>query len=149
MDNATRVRGLALILGWLGVLPFAGLAIAAVFDVTPGRGFALGALVIYAAAILSFLGGVTWGLTLAPGARSAPRPDTALVVGVTMSLIGFFAALAPVGSALLVRAPAFVVMLVYDLRLTRGGFAPDWFAPMRVRLTTAAVLSLLAGAYIA
>jgi len=148
MNNAPRVRDLALILGWLGVLPFAGLAVAALLDLAGLRGFAISALVLYGAVILSFLGGVAWGLALAPGA-APPAPRADLVVGVTMSLIGFFAALAPARAALLVLAPAFLAMLAYDLASARRPLAPAWFAPMRVRLTTAAVLSLLAGAYAA
>lgn len=147
MGGAADVRRLAFGLGWLGVAPFAGLAAAAAFDMAIGRAAAIQALVLYGAVILSFLGGVSWGLVLAPGAR--PAPILALVVGVSMSLIGFFAAFAPPFVALTTLAPAFVVMLAFDLWLVRRGSAPGWFSAMRMQLTASAVVAMLVGALVA
>ena len=56
----------ALVLGWAGVLPFLGLALAGFFP--EWRAQAMAAFLPYSVAILSFLGGVRWGRALAAGA---------------------------------------------------------------------------------
>eukprot|EP01037_Dinobryon_pediforme_P036570 gene36569-43578_t len=55
----------ALVLGWLGVIPFAVCAaLASTGGVVP-PGAALHALVLYGVVILSFMGGAHWGLAMA------------------------------------------------------------------------------------
>lgn len=148
MDKATPPTTV-LILGWLGVAPFAATALAAVLDLGPGRIMALGALVIYGAVILSFLGGVAWGFTLAPTAPSSRWRTLDLCMGVSMSLIGFFAALAPTRAALMALCGGFLAMLAHDLWVTRRGLAPHWYPSVRIRLTTAAVIATASGALLA
>lgn len=132
-----------LLLGWAGVLPFAGLALAVAF------GFPLpfvqpeSLLIGYGAVILSFMGGVHWGL-----AMQSATPDGTVAAAwhyafsVIPALIAWAAvALAP-SLALIVLAAAFLVLLGFDVAWTSGRAAPRWYGQLRIQLTTAVVLCL-------
>ena len=72
------------LLGYAGLLPFLFFSIAPLlFSFPEGYVFNL-LLSFYGGVILSFLGGMTWGWTLQNYQKSA------LIVGVSVSLIGFF-----------------------------------------------------------
>lgn len=136
----------ALVLGWAGVLPFAGLTACRVlrlglpFDPTP-------ALLGYAAAILSFMAGVQWGFTVrAPDGSWAGWRGYA--VSVLPALTAWLALLLPPRPGLVVLATGFAALLAYDLWTVRHGYAPDWYGRLRLRLT-AAVVALLAAAALA
>lgn len=127
-------------LGFLGLLPFAGAVIGGLLPGAPLPGLALTALLAYGASILSFLGGVRWGLAIAaPDPRGLFAP---LLVSVLPSLAGWLALLLPPPAGLLLLAAAFVALLVADLRLAG---APPWYAALRLPLTAGAVSALLLG----
>ena len=109
--------------------------------------FAVHALVAYGAVILSFLGGVHWGLAI--GSRSnADHQElrTRLVVSVIPSLAAWAALLVPEKTGLLVLATAMAAMLWVDIRATRAGQAPRWYPKLRIPLTCVVVAALLLGA---
>ena len=138
------VQSLSRALGWAGVLPFIALSLASAF---PTRiidaQWALGALTLYGAAILSFLGGVTWGLTLALEGQLDRRSGLAgLVISNGASLAAFGASLLPVTLGLPLLVTGFVAMLVYDLRNIARGLLPVWYRPLRIGLSAAAIASL-------
>ncbi len=142
MMHSASLQRFALALGWLGVIPFVSLALACLL--LPGlaaRHAALSALILYGALILSFLGGATWGLTLA-------RPDRAelgvrdLLIGIGASLLGFAGALLTPGAGLPVLVAGFALMLAYDLRAIAAGLLPVWYRPLRMGLTFTAIASL-------
>jgi hypothetical protein len=128
----------AAVLGLAGVLPFAA---AAIGSLQPGPlgGFALNALIAYGAVILSFLGGIRWGLAID---RSDPSYSH-LGIGVVPSLMGWLALLLGGSWGLMLLAAAFLVVLACDLRLTSQGVAPPWFPRLRLVLTNAVVLCLI------
>jgi hypothetical protein len=127
-------------LGLAGVLPFAAGALAA-WRPDPVGTFAATALLAYGAVILSFLGGIHWGLALD---QAQPRPAQ-LALGVLPSLAGWVAVLAGGRAGILLLMAGFVGVLAQDLRLTRNGVAPPWFASLRTVLTTAVLLCLTVG----
>lgn len=128
----------AAVLGLAGVVPFAAAAIAS-FGAGPLGAFATQALLAYGAVILSFLGGIQWGLAIDRG-----RPTYAhLGLGVLPSLVGWAALLLGSYWGLLLLAAAFLLVLLVDMRMTRAGIAPDWFPQLRLVLTQAVVLCLL------
>ena len=65
----------ALILGWLGVTPFAGLAVAIAAGGPPAGVAGLPTLVFYGAVILSFMGVPNGGWRCVPGAIPQACPD--------------------------------------------------------------------------
>ncbi len=133
--------------GWLGaagLLPFLGLAIATlVLGGAPGA-TARAAVLAYGAVILSFLGGIHWGLAIA-----APGPARLagwLGLSVVPSLLAWVALLLPPPGGLLLLAAAIAAMLVPDRRATAAGQAPAWYPALRLPLSAAAAGALLLAA---
>jgi hypothetical protein len=147
MDADTHVPPSAAWLGGLGALPFIGLSGAAPFLDGAPRIFFVQALVAYGALILSFLGGVHWGLAIVSESK-ADRQElrTRLIVSVIPSLAAWVALLFPEKTGLLILAAAIAAMLWVDIRATRGGNAPPWYPKLRIPLTCVVVAALLFGA---
>ncbi len=138
----------AALLGAAGALPFIMLAIGPLLLSSVPRDPAQIALATYGAVILSFLGGVHWGLALAVnGQRTAPtRYRWRLVLSVVPSLVGWGALFLPAVWNLVTLAGAFVVMLLVDLSAgTRSG-APAWYPRLRWPLSVTVVTLLLLSA---
>lgn len=131
-------------LGAAGLIPFVVLACAGVLLADRLHMQLLPALAGYGAVILSFLGGVHWGMAIADSESVAL--GRRLVAAVIPSLIGWSALLMPIGIGLLVLAAAFVLLLMFDLRTLRRGEAPAWYPRLRWPLTIVVVASLMFGA---
>ncbi|MEM6712274.1 MAG: DUF3429 domain-containing protein [Pseudomonadota bacterium] len=129
-------------LGLSGALPFVGGLIAytlgGVWFLTPT--LALTATLVYGAVILSFLGGVRWGLALL--LDDAERRDARFALSVIPSLIGWVAVLIPTFPGLVLLAMAFAGQGAWDVGDAEDDGAPDWFPHLRT-LLTALVCSLL------
>ena len=139
-----RIPRMALWLGLAGLLPFLTGA-AAVWSLAPERllGTTL-AVVTYGAVVLSFLGGVHWGL-----AAPAGRP-LQLGFSVMPALVAWIALLAAhlpaVESALWLLAAAFAILLLCDLAAAGQQLTPGWYPRLRLPLSLAVVASLIASA---
>lgn len=129
----------AIILGWAGVIPFAGLSLATLLGILPLS--AGPALVAYGAAILSFMGGVQWGVAMRAG-DGFDRSWTGYAVSVVPALLGWTALLLPFRPGLGLLVAGFAALLAYDLWTVRRGLAPPWYASLRRQLTAAAVILL-------
>lgn len=129
-------------LGYAGLVPFVLLAVLMWLvdaDVLP---FVSIALVAYAAVIVSFLGGVYWGIGFMQG-DTAPR--VYFVWGVAPSLLAWLALLMSADAALPLLGLLVVVCYMVDRKLyTQAGLA-GWL-PMRLRLTVVAAASCVLGA---
>ena len=135
-------------LGGLGAVPFIGLAGAMPFLTDAPRLFVAHALLAYGAIILSFLGGVHWGLAIrSPGSVDNGELKARLIVSVVPSFIGWIALLIGNKTGLLILAIAIVAMLFVDLQASRVGPAPPWYAKLRIPLTCVVVTTLLIGAF--
>ena len=140
MSNAPPIPPAARWLGFAGLLPFGAAALAALLPRMPLHGLALTALLAYGAVILSFLGGVRWGLAMAaatPGALPAQ-----LGLSVLPSLLGWAALLLPPAAGLVLLAAGFLAMLLAD---RREALAPAWYKRLRLPLSLGAMASLLLG----
>jgi hypothetical protein len=146
MDTNSNVPPSAAWLGALGALPFIGLAGAAPFLESAPRIFVVHALAAYGAVILSFLGGVHWGLAIGSQSHADHQAlRTRLSVSVIPSLAAWVALLFTEKTGLLILAAAIAVMLWVDIRATRDGNAPRWYPKLRIPLTAVVVLVLLLG----
>jgi len=125
-------------------LPFVTLAALIASDYGGARDFLGLALNAYAALILSFLGGVQWGLAIVHGVEDGRW--TRLLLSVAPSLVGWCALLMAPSSGRLLLAAAFVAVLAVDLRAHARGLAPHWYRRLRWPLTVTVVLSLLLAA---
>lgn len=129
----------AAVLGLAGLIPFVATALLALRG-EPSAGWATFALLAYGAVILSFLGGIHWGLALA---RPAPPGFHQLGIGVLPSLAAWAGLLIGGVAGLLLLIAAFMALLAVDLGLARDGGAPPWFARLRLLLTSAVCACLL------
>lgn len=131
-------------LGGTGAIPFVSLAVAGPFLDETLRAQAAFGLAAYGAVILSFLGGVQWGLALGqPNAEDLARR---LTVSIMPSLVAWGALFLPREAGLLVLAAAFVMVLFVDLKAVGTGVGPKWYAKLRWPLTMTVAASLVIGA---
>lgn len=135
------LRRYAQLLGYLGWTPLAALLVLS--WLSPDRsGPFLRVSLLYAAAVLSFIGGIQWGLALA-SANQRIRLRR-LVVSMVPSLWAVAALLLPVRLALLGLVLGFVTLLVYETLERSDAAYPAWYLPLRVRLTALVVITLSA-----
>lgn len=148
------MRGLhpsAVVLGLAGVVPFIACGLATL-DANAGFATAaFAAFLAYGAVILSFLGGVHWGLVLQeppPGHAGGTRFDRQrLAFGVIPSLVGWLALIlaravsAELGLVLLIAG--FIATLAVEAQARRLGLVPGGYMWLRW-LLSAVVIALLA-----
>ena len=142
--GSRRVPVPALVLGAAGLLPPL-LAIFARLSAGGGVPLARFAMLLglgYVSLILSFLGGLWWGL--AASRLSSDRIGAALALSVVPTLVAFGLQVAsgwyPHVAAILLAAALLATLLV-DRRLVATGFAPRWW--MRLRLPLSAGLAAM------
>ena len=99
------------------------------------------ALSAYAAVIVSFLGGIHWGL----GFRAQPADPSRFVWGVVPSLVAWVAVVMPPYAGLVVHGVMLIVCYGVDRRIYPVQAAAAWLT-LRFRLTTVASLSCFIGA---
>jgi hypothetical protein len=135
----------AKILGAGGVVPLlAGVVMA--FAAAEPFGFPLvRTTLIYAAMILSFLGGIHWGFASAAFARNKVELSAPRILGLSVlpPLAGWVALLLPNTFAAPFLAASFASVLLLDRTTDRLGYAPGWWMRLRIRLTSAVVVLLL------
>lgn len=130
-------------LGGAGLLPFAVLALASLVLRGSWGETAAQALLAYGASILSFLGGIRWGIAIS---RPGVPLWRELSLSVLPSLIAWAALLLPRGWGMGLLALALLAQFWLDLRATREGLAPAWYPSLRLPLTVGAAASVLVGA---
>jgi hypothetical protein len=97
-------------------------------------------LAAYAATIVSFLGGIHWGLAMRDGA-----PLTSLVWGVVPSLVAWPALLMPPSSGLVILGAMLLLCYAVDRRLYVQRGAAGWLT-LRFWLSSIAAISCFVGA---
>lgn len=137
-----RLQALAMALTGLGVLPIVVLSLVLILPTSalswmPARSLLTQALIVYAALILAFLGGIHWGqgVTLGHPAR--------LIIAVLPALYAWGASLLPWPGPGWALAAGLLFMLVIDLR-NLG--LPRWYRRMRVAASLVVVVHLGAAA---
>ncbi|ALV25683.1 DUF3429 domain-containing protein [Pannonibacter phragmitetus] len=149
--NPLTVPRPALALGVAGLIPFAAASLmtfAGPPELRPQAAFALAA---YGAVILSFLGGIHWGVAMAASTgQDGPFEEgdllTRLAIAVAPSLAGWAGLLLPQTSGLLLLAACFAAMFALDLTASREGKFPLWYPALRLPLSAGAAASVLLGA---
>lgn len=135
MHGARRLPAVAAWLGYAGALPF--LMLAAATQAPAPYSFAAETLLTgYGIAILSFMGGVHWGL-----AMRDERPAQ-YVVSVLAALYAWPTLLLPAEAGWLYLAAGFVLLLGFDLWAGQRDWTAPWYARLRLPLTLAAAGSL-------
>lgn len=133
------------VLGIAGLIPFVGLSALTLMLGYPAGEITAVLLLAYGALILSFLGGTRWGAEI----QSRPESPSAIMLSCAMlpPLTGWAAlGLEVMASA---RGPAFgllitglAIQMLWDMTAVRNGFFPRWYMPLRILLTSIAIISL-------
>ena len=133
-------------LGYGGLLPFLALAPASLLDHYHGMVWS-DALYAYGAIILSFIGALHWGLAMSLPELTERQRSARFVWSVVPALIAWTAVLfsQPLAAPLLVVG--LIAHYLQDRRLAHQASLPDWYLPLRLRLTSVAVTCLVAGIY--
>lgn len=125
----------AKILGYSGVLPFAVLALAHYYGSPQVRVWALQGFLAYGAIILSFLGGIRWGVASLDDRFRGMAP----FIAVLPSLWAFSCLLWPEsGQAVWAMLAGFAMMAIADRWFPAPG-SSDWMVVLRVRLSSAVI----------
>ena len=128
-------------LGHLGLLPFVlGAALVWVVN-AEAHHYATLALSAYAAVIVSFLGGIYWGLAF----RHSAPPAVLFVWGVVPSLMAWVAVMMPASAGLVVHGAMLLVCYGVDRRLYPGQGLARWLT-LRFQLSSVASLCCFLGA---
>lgn len=133
-----------------GYLPFAALSIwlTGITADHPSHAFTLLLLTGYGAVILSFLGGVRWGIEVQRNGETSGRT---MVISMIPALIGFSAFAVPVPFVFAMLAVAFAAQGAWDSFSAHSGQVPQWYGKMRMVLTVlvcaALIVAFMATAY--
>jgi hypothetical protein len=137
--GATRVgRTLAL----AGFVPFAVLAFW-LYGIAPDHPWRQGTIVVltaYGAVILSFLGGLRWGIALGDRDGESRRD---LMLGVVPPLVGWSAMLMPPPLTFVLLAVAFAAQGAWDSVTLTSEAVPAWFRRLRIQMTVLVVAALV------
>jgi len=147
LSNDTKVTVYYLSYG--GLLPF----IAALFGFflldEPIRSFSIKAFITYAAVIIGFVGAVHWGFLLKAG--DIANKKLLLSLSIIPGLIGWSALLVSEQLALIIFALLYPSVFIYEKLTSLKNMLPEWYMPMRFKLTscvTLMVLVMILGQYI-
>ena len=129
----------------LGAVPFVAMTVAATIDTSVGVDSTRFVLRAYGAIILSFLGGIQWGLAIrnsGGNARTRQGLNLMLTLSIIPSLIGWLALLVEEDLGFSLLIVGFALALFSDVRAANRGIAPRWHLRLRYPLT-AVVISCL------
>lgn len=133
----------ALWLGLAGLIPFYAPVIYRMMAEGANANRAEIAFTLYAAVILSFLGGTRWGREVVHS-MAVPR-GRELTLAILPSLGGWLAAVAHLGGykqmAWAGLILAFALLFFWDWRGAKDGTWPEWYGRLRLLLSFGAILS--------
>lgn len=142
--GSTAPRRWAILLAYAGLVPVLGAGLAMLADAAPpfDRAGASRAAVVFAAVALAFLGGVRWGMAL----KVSPRRNEglAMLAAALPVVVAAAALLLPVPAGLGLLAAGFAGQGAWDVWTVEGGQAPAWYGRLRMRLTIAMTVILVA-----
>ncbi|MDE2427484.1 MAG: DUF3429 domain-containing protein [Burkholderiales bacterium] len=136
MNNLNQT--LVIRLGFLGLVPFVLLTLACWLVHPDWLGYFIKAQLAYGIVILSFLGGLHWGVTIMAGAQDHEEARRALIWGVIPTLIAW-CSLINMGFGFLVQVIGFIAAYKIDKRLYQSYAIPEWFINLRLQLTRVVV----------
>ena len=138
-----------LALGLAGLMPFWGLALAILLGLSalPPPTTLGAALATYGAVIVSFLGGIRWGLATRSGDQRAVARHYAIAV--VPSLLAWAALALPTADALGALGIVALALGALDQGLVGAGLAPPWFGRLRLILSGGAGSALVLAGIVA
>lgn len=143
-----RIPRVALVLGLAGLVPFAASALLSLYSDPETSSIALRSLAAYAAVILSFLGGVRWGVLLSDRHRFDSYGPA--IVSVVPSILAWLALLLPGLPMLALLLAGLLLQYVVDSPyspLKAEPRIPEWYPHLRLLLSTGAIICVGIGLY--
>lgn len=127
-------------LGYAGLIPFI------IFSIGSWTGLpyitdSIQILIAYAAIIFSFMGAIYWGVVMS---SKDDQGGKYFIASVLPALVGWLALLVPVLFALIFLLVGFFLLFVYDRYVEKSLGLPNWYIPLRMRLTSIVTLCLTA-----
>ena len=130
LDEQVRAENMGMRLGYLGLIPFLAGAVTALLS-EELVSLAFQAFILYSLAILSFMGGVHWGLALIIGTRQSTR----LLISVVPVIVAWICLIAlPAPLTLAVLGGGFIAQWFIDRPILAELPIPSWYLEMRPRL---------------
>jgi len=145
MSHTDQTRKKVKLLAYAGLIPFVGMALLLWLVDPELHPFLALAMAGYGAAIVSFLGGIHWGIGFKNAARMHNAPMFNVVWGVAPSLLAWVAVTMPAYAGLPLLAILLGVCYAVDRKAYAEAGLQEWL-PLRWHLTLVAALSCLIGA---
>lgn len=137
--NTTWARWLT----FAGAIPFIACSAALWLAPNQYRGFAVSTLTAYAAVILSFLGGIQWGMAVNLIDTAPKSARNIFLLSVVPSLLAWGMLLLPEPrSRILVAIFLFAFVWVIDALLSVQKIIPQWFFKLRSMISLIVIASL-------
>ena len=130
---------IAKILGYAGLIPFIIFSIGSWIEI-PYLYNTIYVLITYAAIILSFMGAIHWGMAMS---KTDNKQNKYFITSVIPALAAWFSLLIPEFFSLIVLLIGFILLISYDLAVEKPQGFPNWYIPMRIKLTFVVSLSLV------
>ena len=124
------------LLGYGGLIPFVALSVSSIFVPPEQKSIVIFSLLAYGGTIISFLGAIHWGLTMADNSPDVRR----LIWGVVPSLLAWISLMLKVEWGLLLVAAVLLVCLAVDFKVYPRYGLGHWLR-MRLILSVVAVVS--------
>ena len=135
------------LLGYLGLVPIV-FSTALIFIDAQHLMFWKNILLTYAVVILSFLGALHWAFAMTIETLTIKQRQSMMAWSVIPSLIAWLALFMPQVLGCILLSCFFVFALLMDFRLAKSASLPNWYLPLRFRLTLVMTFGLLAAAFI-
>ena len=132
-------RRLPVLLGLAGLAPFVAGALGIWWLPAGWQAAATGAFLAYSAVILSFLGGIHWGLVMGADAVASPASRRRFLVSMAPSLIAWPALVWGGLPGAVLLALGFLAVRGYEASPAGGAGLPAWYRAMRTVLTAVVV----------
>lgn len=143
MLSGKKVATLPWLLGIAGLIPFVSLAGVVVLSLPGWQGIALQAFLYYSAVILSFLGGVHWGVAMSLDHEGSHHFSSRMVVAMAPSLLAWPALMLSPQFSLLALMTGFLLIRLYEAQGDSVERLPAWYTSLRTLLTVVVVVSHL------
>ena len=137
------MRHLPLILTFIGAAPFVGLSAAVALHMFPNTGVVSQILLTYAGVIISFMGGIHWGIAVLRYSDNRKIANMLIAESVGTSLIAWSVILTGnTFTQLLVLTLLYTFVWAIDSMLYSDDLIPLWFFNLRCIITPMVVVSL-------
>lgn len=143
MFQAMKSASLPWSLGLAGLIPFIGLAAVILLEVAGWQAVALQAFLYYSAVILSFLGGVHWGVAMSLDHEGSYPFSARMMVAMAPSLLAWPALMLSPQFSLLALMIGFLLIRLYEAQADSVERLPVWYTTLRTLLTVVVVISHL------